>query len=52
MLNYILSSPGPLPYDLPVQEFVEGLSLKVEAQDEFGNSDTDQLTFLTSSCEG
>ena len=37
---------GPTPYDVPVQDFVDGLyRLRVEAEDEFGNTDSQELTF-------
>ena len=37
---------GPTPYDVPVQDFVNGLyHLRVEAEDEFGNIDSQELTF-------
>ena len=37
---------GPTPYDVPVQDFVNGLyHLTVEAEDEFGNTDSQELTF-------
>ena len=37
---------GPTPFDVPVQDFVNGLyHLRVEAEDEFGNTDSQELTF-------
>jgi hypothetical protein len=45
------STECPTPFDLPVANFVNDLTLRVSAQDNVGNTDTDELVFLTSSCE-
>ena len=45
-LSLSLTHSGPTPYDVPVQDFVNGLyHLRVEAEDEFGNIDSQELTF-------
>jgi hypothetical protein len=39
------------PIDVPVSDFVNSLTLRVRGQDNVGNTDSEQLTFRTSSCE-
>ena len=42
----LLPFPGPTPYDIPIKNFVEDLvQLRVSAQDEFGNTGVQELTF-------
>lgn len=51
-MDFYSHSSGPTPYNVPVEDFVNGfLSLRVSAQDAVGNSDTEELTFSSSSCE-
>lgn len=43
---HLLPILGPTPYDVPIKDFVEDLvQLRVSAQDEFGNTGVQELTF-------